>query len=49
MISNRPNIIKEAGAEVKCMMCGSEFRLRNRGQRRCPGCGAIDLWFPLGA
>lgn len=47
MISNQPKILKEAGAEVKCRMCGSEFKIRNRRQRRCPGCGAIELWFPL--
>lgn len=47
MISNRPKIIKEAGAEVKCKMCGCEFRIRNRRQRRCPKCGCIELWAPL--
>jgi len=47
MISNQPKVIKEAGAEVKCRMCGCEFRIRNRRQRRCPDCGAIECWVSL--
>jgi len=47
MISNTPTIVREAGAEVKCKMCGCEFKIRNRRKRRCPDCGAIELWFPL--
>mgnify|MGYP000940296289 FL=1 len=42
-------IVKEAGAKVKCQMCGFEFQIRNRRQRRCPNCGAIELWSSLEA
>ena len=38
---------REIGANVKCKICGCEFKIRNGGRRRCPGCGAIDLWAPL--
>ena len=47
MISNQPKILKEANAEVKCRMCGCVFRIRNRLQRRCPYCSAIERWVPI--
>lgn len=47
MISNHPRIVREAGAQVKCRMCGCEFRIRSRRQRRCPDCGAVEMWFTL--
>lgn len=42
-----PRKIHEIGANVTCKICGCEFRIRNRRQRRCPGCGANECWFSM--